>query len=94
MEQPHSLRVYLNGEIVGVNEDFYDKFILDNLPDDNFTALDLMHNLINANVCFGTEDFKIKRICKVLRSRKVELIGWKSIVQSPLDLYEQVYRKK
>lgn len=94
LEKDHLLRVYLNGEIVGVDEDFYDRFIYNNLPSGNFVALELMNSLTNANVCFGTKDFKIKRVCEILRSKNVEIIGWKPIIQSPLDLYEQIYCKK
>jgi hypothetical protein len=88
------LRVLINDSIVGVSEDYYDTLILDALPEGEFTALNLMEHLFKSNVCFGTQDFKIKRICKLLRSNNVEIIGWKPIIQSPLDLYEQIYCKK
>ena len=94
LKKPHLLRVYLNGEIVGVDEDFYDNFIYNNLPNDDFIAHDLMSNLIDSNICFGSYDFEVKRICEVLRSKKVEVVGRKPIIQSPLDLYEQIYHKK
>ena len=86
------LRVLVDGSIVSAPEDFYDELILKNLPEGEFTALELRWQL--EDVCFGTEDFMIKRICKILRSDKVEILGWKPVIQSPLDLYEQIYKKK
>lgn len=88
------IRVYVDGKIKPAKEDYYDEFICENLPDDNFVATELIYNLRRANICFGTDDFMIKRVCKILRSTKVNIVGWKSVVQSPLDLYEQVYCKK
>lgn len=88
-----TLRVLINGSIVGVAEDFYDNLILSHIPNGEFVATMLLTDLYKMNIRFGTDDFKIKRICNILKSDKIEVVGWKDIVQSPLDLYEQVYKK-
>lgn len=76
-------------------EEFYNNLILTHIPDGEFTATMLMGDLLHkANIKHGTNDFIVKRICEILRSDKIEVVGWKPIIQSPLDLYEQIYRKR
>ena len=93
-EGSHPLRVLINGAIVGVEEDFYDNIILSHIPDGEFVATMLFHCLYKANIKYGTHDFFTKRVCNILRSDKIEVLGWKPQIQSPLDLYEQIYKKK
>lgn len=88
------IRALVDGSIVGVEEDFYDDIILSCIPEGEFIAADLFYNLHETKTAFCTHDFLIKRVCNILRSDKIEVVGWKDVVQSPLDLYEQVYRKK
>lgn len=86
------LRTFAEGTIKNVNPDFYDEIILSQIPEEEFTAMNLIF-MIQENCSVAVEDYVLKRICMILSGDNFEK-RYKPAAQSPLNLYEMIYKKK
>lgn len=86
------LRIVLNGHVVAVNEDYYDRMILDSLPDEPFVPGHAMRAMMNNTPTSLPYDFIIRRMCDLFREH-CEIVEQKKNGQG--FLFDQlVFRKK
>lgn len=86
------LRIVLNGQVVAVNDDFYDRMILDRLPNKPFTSSSVMKGMME-DICTDLPYYFInRRMCDLFR-KHCDIVDQKENGQRYL-LDRLVFKKK
>lgn len=88
-EENAPLRAIINGRLISVSEDFYDQFIIRNIPDGEFLMGQLIGSLVN-KYQLGVSDLWYRlRIKEMIESGKIKIISY----EKPSHPYEIILRK-
>lgn len=90
IEENAPLRAIINGKLISVPEDFYDYFIIKNLPDDNFIMAHLIGKLIGKYDLGVRDSWYASRIDKMIEENKLIVVENKGSSHP----YKKVLRKK